>query len=58
MSDFVDQTDVLKVLIVVDVQNCFMNNVFAAENEDNLNLGDLKESFDMAEEIASMTENK
>jgi nicotinamidase-related amidase len=58
MADFVDQSDVLKVLIVVDVQNCFMNNVFAAENEDNLNLGDLKESFDMAEEIASMTKNK
>lgn len=56
MADFVDQTDVLKVLIAVDVQNCFMNNVFNSGNALNLSISE--QSVEMAKEIASMTENK
>jgi nicotinamidase-related amidase len=56
MSSFVGNTDTLNVLIVVDVQNCFMKNVFSGIDDVTLNQTDEENCIQMAKEIAALTE--
>lgn len=45
-----------KILIVVDVQNCFMKNVFSGKDDITLNQTDEENCIQMAKEIAELTQ--
>jgi len=57
MSSFVGNSDTLNVLIVVDVQNCFMKNMFGTgANENFLNQTDENNCIKMVQQIVELTQ--
>ena len=48
-------SDTLNVLVVVDVKNCFMKNIFSGKDDVTLNQRDEKNCIQMAKEIAGLT---
>ena len=56
MTESVGNTDTLNVLIVVDVQNCFMKNMFGTDaNENFLNQTDENNCIEMVQQIVELT---